>query len=193
MKLQSCKKHGGGGERYILFFSFPRMTRKLIWNTSTGAWTASAQMMTVPINSFPHRRLTWPRWTLTLCPPVKHWSKSVTSETLTSPQQPSYQNRSRRWAARCLPKLLLASPSAAYPSTELALLGTGHQTEAFSEAPSKQCHLSLTNQLQLWGWTSAVTQTEAPPYEHQTEFLHCFFSRTPFARSGCNVVGLTWM
>lgn len=191
MKLQP--RTNGDGERCLLFFSFPRMTRRSTWSTSTGAWTASAQTTTVPINSSPPRRLTWPRWTLTLYPHVRHWSKSVTSETHTSPQPPSYQNRSRLWAARCLLKPLRVSPLAVCPSTELALSGTGHPMVAFSEAPSKQCHLSLTNQLLLWGWISVVTQTEAPPSEHQTKFLHCFFFRTPFARSSCNIVGLTWM
>lgn len=165
VKLQPSTN--GDGEWCLLFFSFPRTTRRSTWSTSTGAWTASAQTTTVPINSSPPHRLTWPRWTLTLYPHVRHWSKSVTSGTLTSPQPPSYQSRSRLWAARCLLKPPQDSPSAACPSTELALSGTGHPTGAFSEAPSKQCHPSLTSQLLPWAWISVVTQTEAPPSEHQ--------------------------
>lgn len=131
-------------------------------------------MTTAPINSFPPRQLTWPLWTLTLCQHDKHWSKSVISGTLILPQQPLSQSRSRLLAAHCQLKLPLVSLLATCLSTELALLGTGHLTGAFSGVLSKQCHLFPINQLLPWGSIWVTIQTEALPYENPTESLHCF-------------------
>lgn len=132
-----------------LCFAPSRMTKKSIWSISTDVWTASAQMMKVPINSFPLHPLTWLHWTLILCPRVKHWSKSVTSGTLTSLPQPSFQSRSRLLVAHFQLKLLLDSLSAMCLNTGLALLGTGLQMGAFSEVLSKQCLRFRINPLQL--------------------------------------------